>query len=86
RIIAKIAPGCWIFPATIFLPAHSGAGGKSGDGDWHNHFGDESSDSPSNALRSSQTHEAGFKYMNNFNTGQVVFRPIAGNVPSITLL
>ena len=25
-------------------------------------------------------------YMNNFNTGQVVFRPIAGNVPSITLL
>ena len=25
-------------------------------------------------------------YMNNFNTGQVVFRPIAGNVPSIALL
>lgn len=25
-------------------------------------------------------------YMNNFNTGRVVFRPIAGNVPSIALL
>ena len=25
-------------------------------------------------------------YMNNFNTGQVVFRSIAGNVPSIALL
>ncbi len=25
-------------------------------------------------------------YMNNFNTGQVYFRPIAGNVPSIALL
>ena len=25
-------------------------------------------------------------YMNNFNTGQVVFRPIAGNVPAIALL